>query len=200
MKEGNCVIAVAGASGSGKTELVKELAKDLNGAMLFFDDYSHLMEDTREKNNTGKIDPSKLRITRMVEDIKELLAGKMIKEPRSSRDIEPRKYIIVEDPYGRERTDIAPYYDYVILLDTPLDICLARVLLRINFWKTNNQEPIIDAKEKLVLFEKHLNGTYWTRDYYIAINEYVRKNADIIIDGMQSIETIAKEVITKIKK
>jgi len=214
MKKDCFVIAVAGASGSGKTELVKELARILNGSIMYFDNYSHLMEEIEEEreeegeNGKENPNPRKLRISQMTEDLKKLIAGEIIEEPKGGRIVKPAKYIIIEDPHGRERNDIGQYYDYVVLVDTPLELCLVRVLIRMNEGEYIQREKTgelipqekADPKEKLLILEKFINGTYWTREHYIAINNYVRKKADLILDGLSSVEEMAKEVKRKLNR
>ncbi len=205
------VIVVAGASGCGKTALVKKITEKLRGTALFFDNYSHLLErnvlNESSNEDENQINPKQFTLTRMANDLQLLLAGKTIVEPLSGEEIRPRNYIIIEDPHGRERPDIGHLYDYVVLEDTPLEICLARVLMRVFggkfFMKEQTKEFVLQDKadliEKLSVFEKHLNGQYWTREKYIQVNSFVRKNADLIIDGLGSLDDIAELVIKKFK-
>ncbi|MBN1330152.1 MAG: hypothetical protein JXA54_11820 [Candidatus Heimdallarchaeota archaeon] len=212
MKKKRFVITIAGASGCGKTALVKKIAEKIHGSALFFDNYSHSLErenlDENSDSSEKLFDPKLFTIPRMANDLELLLAGKTITEPLTGEGIRPRNYIIVEDPYGRERQDIGHLYDYVVLEDTPLEICLARVLMRVfggkYFMKEGTKEFIprdkADFIEKLEVFEKHLNGQYWSREYYINLNNFVRKNVDLIIDGLGSLEDITELVLKKFKK
>jgi len=212
MKGKRYVIAIAGASGCGKTALVRKIAENIRGTALFYDNYSHLLENKplseKLENLESQMNPKYYTLPRLAEDLKLLLAGETIIEPLTGEEIRPRKYIIVEDPHGRERQDIGHLYDYVVLEDTPLEICLARVLMRVfggkYFMKEGTRELVTqekaDLEEKITVFEKHLNGQYWSRENYIIVNNYVRKNADLIIDGLGSLEDIAELVIKKFKK
>jgi len=202
------VIVIAGASGSGKSSIAQEVAKLLNGAIIYYDDYSHLREWPEETGGSeGNRNLTKVKITKMVEDVGALKAGEKIIEPRNKREISPKDYIIIEDPHGKERKDIAKLFDFVVLIDTPLEICLARVILRAfagkNFTRLNGSQVLQeegDPKEKLMILDNFIFGPYWTREDYIKINNQVRKNVDLIVDGMSSIEKIAQEIIQKISK
>lgn len=172
MKKKNSALVIAGASGSGKTGIAEKLAKELKGAIMYFDRYSHLLEFTtlngRKLEEKDGPNPNNFMITDMVNDLKRLKEGKIITEPLSRRKIKPKKYIIIEDPHGRERLDIRPLYDFVILIDTPLEICLARVLLRTfagkYFMREGTGELIsqeeANPKEKISVLEKFILGQY----------------------------------------
>jgi len=202
------VIVIAGASGSGKSSITQEVAKLLNGAIIYYDDYSHLREWPKKNGGSeGNRNFAQVKIARMVEDVRTLKAGEKIIEPRKKREISPKEYIIIEDPHGRERKDITKLYDFAVLIDTPLEICLARVILRAfagkNFTRLNGTQVLQeeeDPKNKLMILDNFIFGPYWTREQYIKINNQVRKNVDLIVDGMSSIEKIAQEIIQKVDK
>ena len=88
------VIVIAGASGSGKTSITQEVAKLLNGTIIYYDDYSHLQEWSEETNGyEGERNLAKVKITKMADDVRALKSGEKIIEPRNKREISPKDYI-----------------------------------------------------------------------------------------------------------
>jgi uridine kinase len=88
--------------------------------------------------------------------------------------------IIVEEPFGRARTPMRNLFDLAIHIDLPLEISLARRLLR-DFVPESGEldEP----------------GTARLRDYlaqylrggaaaYQAIDQMARETSDVILDGL----------------
>ena len=207
MKEKPFIIAIAGASGSGKTRMVKEVGRLLNGTTLNFDDYSHSMEWPKTiKPEEGVINLRDVKLTNLAEDIKSLLRGEKILDPRNEEK-HPTKFIVVEDPHGRERREFEELYDYIVLIDTPLEICLSRAIIRAfageYFAKINGErvkQEEADPKEKLTVLDNYIFGPYWTRDFYESVNILVRKNCDLIVDGMGTIKEMAHEIVTNIKE
>ncbi len=127
------MIAVSGASGAGKTTLVNALAERGPGTILFYDDYYRAEGawtcDLPEWI-AGGCDPSAfIRIPRLVEDLRSLREGRSVVSPAGRRS-EAASLIVLEEPWGRQRAEIAPLIDYAIHLHLPLDVALARKLLR----------------------------------------------------------------------
>lgn len=205
MKE-KFTIVISGASGSGKTETVNQLAQKLNGSTLFFDDYSKDLVEKQSKKSEAKneIKLSNYELPSMARDLKKLLQGKTIINPRTKQEIKTSNFIVIEDPHGRGRKDINQLYDFVVLLDIPLEICLARVILRtfqgemILLDRGFIQQSEASAKEKLELLEKYIFGPYFTRDSYIDVNNQVKENVDLIIDEVRPLESILNEILEKV--
>ncbi|MCP4802043.1 MAG: hypothetical protein GY891_04180 [Bacteroidetes bacterium] len=40
------------------------------------------------------------------------------------------RYIFIEEPFGKERDSMSSLIDYVVLLDQPMELCLARIIRR----------------------------------------------------------------------
>ncbi len=55
--------------------------------------------------------------------------GQKVTSPRNEV-ITAAPVIIIEEPWGRQRAEIAPLIDYVVHIDIPLDVSLARRLFR----------------------------------------------------------------------
>jgi len=89
--------------------------------------------------------------------------------------------IVLEEPFGRERAEVADLIDFVVCIDLPLEIALARKLLRMLGFFLAEQTP--DA------FTKHLQFFLpWYIEsgceLYRAMQQRVLRNCDLIADGM----------------
>src|SRR5262245_57435169 len=129
------VIAIAGASGAGKTTLVKKVAALLREAVTFyFDDYSEYPPDVDRWLQEGA-DLKMWETPRLTEDLRRLKFGtplvlseparfhrEAISETKPKGILEPARFIVIEEPFGRERPGMDTLIDFVVGLDTPLDV------------------------------------------------------------------------------
>lgn len=80
------------------------------------------------------------------------------------------------------------YIDLTIFIDTPLDVAMARRILR-DFKNSNAEEIKIDM-------QSYLSGA---REAYLAMLSTVKPNSDVVIDGTQGKEEIVESVIQIIR-
>lgn len=141
------VIAIAGASGSGKSlfteNLLKEFAQEGKSVQVLREDHyyraqDHLPMEERERNNYDH--PRAFEHELLVEHLKDLKAGKAIEYPsycykthtrlKETETLNPAPVIIVEGIMLLASPELEPEYDVKIYVDTPLDICLLRRIKR----------------------------------------------------------------------
>jgi uridine kinase len=166
----NIVIAISGASGAGKTTIVKQLAKKFNCPFLLFDHHTSQDSYPNDMKNwfESGANVSLIKTPKLVCALSELRAN------NASR------YIFVEEPFGKERDAISLLIDYVVLLDQPLELCLARILRRHTEQSGSNaSQSITNFLDK---YEDHL------REIYITAVNQVRSNSDLIVHEVMSIK------------
>lgn len=102
---------------------------------------------------------------------------------------EDLNYIILDYPFSYQQKQVAPYIDLSIFIDTPLDLCLARRILR-DFSSAAGQDIC------------H-NMTWYInrgRPSYCNSVKMGKMDADLIIDGAlppnQIIQTLKKAIKT----
>jgi len=164
------VIAISGASGSGKTTIIKKLGEKFDCPFLLFDD--HTNKDTYPTDMKawfkGGANVSHIKTPALASSLAELLS------------ITRRPYVFIEEPFGKERDTISSFIDYVILLDQPLELCLARIIKRhLDTPSSNTLDSISGFVNK---YEEYL------RDIYKCCVTQVKSNCDLIIDEVSSIE------------
>jgi len=172
------ILAINAISGGGKTTVVKELKNRLpKAAALFFDDRNYDsdsgIEDICKWIEEGA-DVNKFNLDLLAEDIE-----KLIKEKTD--------YIVMDYPFGYRHKAISKYIDYSIFIDTPLDIALARRIIR-DYNAATIQNVFTDMKQYLS------QG----RNAYLYGLDEIKEQADLVIDGSKSTDNIVSMIMEKL--
>lgn len=102
----------------------------------------------------------------------------------------PTDYVIFDAPLGRKHPATGQYIDYSIFLNTPLDVALARRVLRDYRDKTN--QNITELLHELDVYLATTRPLY-TIDY--ERNEIF----DYVINGNQAVNILVAEIVDKIR-
>ena len=79
------------------------------------------------------------------------------------------------------------------MLDTPLEVALARRLLR-ELRGAENSEPGRLSSRHIKLLEEYLEKGI--RDLYVAVQPLALKQADVVLDGLSSPDHMADKIIS----
>lgn len=164
------VVAVSGVSGAGKTTIVKQLANEFNCPFLLFDDHtdkSTYPQDMKLWLKQG-VNVSLIKTPKLVSSLESLISK------NSSR------FIFIEEPFGKERDSMSSLIDYVVLLDQPIELCLARIIKR--HTEQPNSDSIGSISNYLDKYEDHL------REIYLSAANQVRNNSHLIFEEVVSIK------------
>ncbi|MDF7671716.1 adenylylsulfate kinase [Lactobacillus sp. ESL0701] len=165
------VLVISGVTASGKTTLINQLSKLYSSSkVISFDDY-----DIDQLPNAPELTlPLKDAINQY--DISELM--------RDFRKIYNNVPLILLDfPFGYCHKVLKPYINWVVYIKTPLDVAFARQIIRDDQNKTAAE---IIAWAKIYLSK--------ARPLYVDNQEYIAKSADLVLDGMHSLEKEISEV------
>lgn len=186
------IIGISGVSGSGKTTLADALGKALNATTIFWDDYDPISEgpsDYVKWFETSK-DCNDWKYDSLAEVLRSLKQGKELICPATQRKLIPTEYIVFDAPLGYKHHATGQSIDFLIFLDTPPDIALARRLLR--------DYPLIYPSGDKIVKELE-NYVLSTRPVYMA--SYDKKSeADLLLDGSLSLELLLSNVLNALKK
>lgn len=193
------VIVVAGPSGGGKTTLVQHLAALLgNATPVYFDDYAAVSTypvDLRRWVAAGA-DANQWQTPRLAADVQALRAGSPVVHPDGTTVLQPTRYIVMEEPFGRERHEMAPLIDFVAVIDIPLEIALARRIRRsfsrgLEHWSAEQVLKHVDRYlEDYLAFGSTLYG---------AVNSRALASCDLVVDGRQPIGQLAEQIATAVR-
>jgi uridine kinase len=193
-------MAVSGTSGSGKSTVIDRLVRHLGTATrLHFDDYIVLGNDIDEIRAwlENGADPNWVRTPRLVEDLSRLAAGSPIVRPEGAT-LHPAPFIILEEPFGRARDEMAPLIDLAVHLDVPLDIALSRRVLRAvkeqgEAEAMSHAELVADIEGQMRAF---LGGG---RDAYQAIDRSAQQAADLVLDGVLPVDDLVRLILPEME-
>jgi len=195
------IIGIAGASGSGKTTIAKNIHKAIKSdAVLMNHDgyYKNHPTLTLEQRASMNFDhPDSLETSLLIEHLKELKAGKSIEQPKydftkherqkSTVTIHPVSVILVEgiliftDPELRELMDIK------VFVDTDTDICLLRRIKRDVEYRGRTLRSVLD---------QYMNTV---KPMYHEFVEPSKRYADIIVPEGGYNEVANGIIITRAK-
>ena len=192
----NRVIGISAVSGGGKTALTRRLAELLQDSVaLFFDDYdeSSVIPDFLPWFEDGA-DYEAFKTPVFTDHIRSLKAGNAVTYP-GGLTIQPAKYIVVDAPMGRVHIDSGRYIDFMVFIETPLDIAMARRLSRQLARESDESSATILAGIKA-----DADGyPPRARPIYTASVERVKPTCDLILDGSKSLDELASAVISNLE-
>lgn len=180
-----CVVAVIGASGSGKTRLVSTLVSSSSArfTVLRVDDYyrelDHLDFASRDRVNFDH--PDAIEFERLAVDLTALRAGKAIAAPiydfsrhtraSATRTVNSADIIVLEGVLAMADLATRALVDYLVFVNSSLDICLARRIARDATERGRSEASVIDFWESraMPMFEQFVAP--W------------REDADLVVSG-----------------
>ena len=181
------VISISGTSGSGKTTLAQALMERLGNAAVFHFDSIQADLLGRDYNawSEAGADCNEWKLSPITDAIKCMLT-------------EPLDYILIDYPFGKAHRDVGEYVDFDVWVDVPLDVALARRILRDFIRRDTARRPLKEETTEEV-------ATYL--DFYLARHrasyprheETVKPFADLVVDGERTPAETADLVIAKVK-
>jgi uridine kinase len=174
------VVGVSAVSGGGKTRLVNELVHHLEDAVaVYFDDTTiHPPELRACLLDSG--DYNMWRAPVLAEHLRLLKERVAI-----ALNAKPPRYIVFDAPLGRAHVETGVHIDHMVFIDTPLDVAIARRLLR------DGQDKWTDDDLR--------NYLDWTREVFTHHVEKVSSTADLILDGMLPPSTLTQLTATELE-
>lgn len=178
MKKGKqpFVIAIAAISGGGKTTIATQLNETLqNSKGLYFDEYDFDGPDDIINWVDNGANYDEWNLAPLIRDLQSLLT-------------ESLDYIVMDFPFAYKHTVTKELIDFTVFIDTPLDIAMARRVIR-DFKDTPVEDIITEMRNYI------LQG----RRGYLEMLNSIKPNSDIIVDGTLTISEIVNIIIKKIK-
>lgn len=171
------VISIAAVSGGGKTTVTNRLCDKLvDSKGLFFDDY-----DFKD---------SPLDLVKWVEggpDYDQWNLDPLITDIHSKVNSLAPSYLVVDYPFAYKNHSMKDLIDLAVYIDTPLDIAMARRILRDH--KNSSASEIHND------VDFYLSGG---RGAYIEMENMIKTSSDLVIDGTMPVDKIVDVILQKV--
>lgn len=167
------IIAIAAVTAGGKTTIVNALKKQIkNVKSLHFDDYSF----------AGEVEDFHAWVTQGA-DYNVWDLSPLIKDICKMEEYSDCDYLLLDYPFAYCHEELSNYIDCAIFVDTPLDIVMARRVLR--DMKDASAEEI---REDMEMYLKY------ARVAYVQMLKDVLPSSDYVIDGTKELEEKVEEI------
>ena len=144
-------------------------------------------------------DLNEIESPQLAEHLQALRLGKTVTSPVDGVTVTPAKHIIFEAPLGRVQHKTGQYIDFLVFIDTPLEVSLARMVMRdianIAMDQMSREEAVGQLKSVKMLVESYFTVR---RPYFQALIQQVKPTSDLILDGEQSTDDLAKAIIDRL--
>lgn len=171
------IIAIAAVTAGGKTTVVNAIRNKLpRTSALYFDEYSFDREVTDYYQ--WVLDGADYNVW----DLEPLEKDIILKKNSGLYD-----YLLLDYPFAYCNDRIKKYIDVAVFIDTPLDIAMARRMLR--DFKHAAAEEIRNELE---------NYLKYARIAYMQMLKDIRPSSDYVVDGTKELEKIVDEIINVI--
>lgn len=171
------VIAVAAVTAGGKTTAVNEIIMRLaNTKVLHFDDYE--FEGEVDNFYQWVLDGADYNVWNLEPLEKDIL---------NIQNNGTCDYLFLDYPFAYCNEQIRKYIDVAVFIDTPLDIALARRILR-DMRNASGEEIRNDLEGYLK----------YARIAYVQMQKDILPSSDYVIDGTMSIESIVENIINNL--
>lgn len=186
------LVGVSSPSGGGKTTLVENLVTRLKSsvAVLFdeYDDAGTIVHPPSYRTWLAKgADYNAWQTPRLAADLEQLKAGLSVTSLDGKSVVGPAMFVVVDAPLGRAHHETGKHIDLMIYIDTPLDVAMARRILRDQY-----AQPEEELRNDLNSYLEYGRGAY------VEQYKQVRPGCELILDGLMSPSELTDKVIEAI--
>ena len=192
------VTGISSPSGGGKTVVSQRISELLpKSAVVCFDDYGQdiVSPDSYSSWLERGADYNEWKTPTLTRDLRKLKAGDAIACPITGVLLGPARSIIFDAPLGRAHAETGQLIDLMVYIDTPLDIAMARRLIRDLSSDPDASKGQADAIRTEL--DAYLD---YGRQAYLEMAKQVKPVCDLIVDGCHSVDRIAQEIIKAIER
>jgi uridine kinase len=200
------VVGIAGCTGSGKTTLTAELARTLGGIHFHTDTYyrdlAHMPLEERARQNFDH--PSLIESSLLAAHIAALARGEAIERPlydfasytrvldstgiALTETVRPGAYLLIEGIFALHFTELLPFYQLRIYIDTPDELCFERRLKRDIAERGRTPEVVRQQYEATV------------RPSSIAFVRPSAVHADLTVDGTGALDWKVEQILAQMNR
>ncbi len=180
------LIAVDGHGGSGKSTLAKYLSDKLQAEIIHTDDFA-----SWENPTAWQDEMIKLVFEPIINGERELNYPRSkwweehFPEPVTNQAVTE---VMILEGISSLKTNLRPYIDYGIFVDTPLDICLERGIER---------DRGMDGKSEEEIKQSWLN--WQTKELEYTKESSPKEFADLVVDGTKEMSVQVNDLLKALK-
>ena len=187
------VVGISAVSGGGKTAATRRLAEILGDAVaIHFDDYAETNVYPADLHRwfAEGADYDAYETPLFTRHLQALKAGRRISYPIGGAIVGTARYVVADAPLGRAHSDSGRLIDLLVFIDTPLDVAMARRILRdIEL----ADEPLQHVIAELAGYEAR------ARPIYEHFQERMRADADLVIEGTLGIDLVVERIRSEVE-
>ncbi|WP_020173385.1 P-loop NTPase fold protein [Methyloferula stellata] len=182
------VIGLSGVPGSGKSTLLNLLLHDFGTAQaVYYDRFDPGMTDAQICDWVArKGDPNELVFAGLVHEL--------TRQTQVQAVAAQRPLVFFETAFGRVHKTTGAFIDFLVWIDTPLEIALSRASLV--FLAAQRDRTPETARDFIAWMTRYMQDYPLLRQLYLSMNEKMASTADLILDGTQPAEALAASVKT----
>ena len=172
------VLALAGIPGAGKSTLTRQLHTTFpRSRVVYYDEFETITrmghEQVRAWFGRGG-DPNEFELAELI--------AELTRQTQRPPEGTGRPLVIFETPFGRMHRTTGAFIDFLVWIDTPLDIALARATLA--FLHTAKREKTGNLALAFIQWQEQYMLNYpLVRPMYVKQRDTILRAADLVIDG-----------------
>jgi uridine kinase len=175
------VVSVSGIPGSGKTTLIQLLLRDFRHAQtVYYDRFHPGMTDEQIREWFAREgDPNEFPLTDLIDEL--------MRRTQARAGQQGRPLVLFETAFGRAHHATGAFIDFLVWIDTPLDIALSRACLV--FLHATQKDRAPKAASDFIGWQRKFMADYpMLRKVYLTQSERVSATADLVLDGREPAE------------
>jgi uridine kinase len=107
----------------------------------------------------------------------------------------PATYLVFDAPLGRAHHATGALIDFMVYLNTPLDVAMARRLLR-DLAQAAPSHPAQHLAQIRIELATYLD---FGRVAYLEMEQQIRPKCDLILDGLSPPDMLARQIVDQVK-
>jgi uridine kinase len=179
------VIAISSVSGGGKTALSTLLQKRLPASVLFrFDDF----------DDTNLHPENYYEWSRRGGDLLEFDCPGMAQAVDQTIQQGELEYIVLDYPFGRGHPRLREVIDLAIFIDTPLDVAMARRILR-DYPSESGASPAEELSRLRTELAYYLEKARYP---YLDMDRQ-KPTSDLVLNGWRGLEELKDQILERLR-
>lgn len=196
------IACISAPSGGGKTTIVQQLIQRVpNSVALYFDDYDERVEganlhpvDLQQWLAAGT-DYNAWQMPGLLRDLQQLKSGQPL-SPQRGAILSAPAFVWLDAAFGRANASLRPYIDFMVFIDTPLDVAMARRIQR------DYADPTRETAHTQ-LAQLHATTTAyltWARAAYLELSRQVKPRSDLVLDGCFAVDVLSTCIVDAVQR